>query len=116
MRGGERECRKEDAQKRLEPAHEQAEIVTGSGEDGIDAIAFAALEVIASHPVFSFDMADDRLDGGTSFHLATKGYLAADPDAELVWVVVAPVALVDVNTLGGDPGERSMSAPTGPRV
>ena len=45
-----------------ELAQEQAEVVTGGGEDGIDAIAVAAHGVIASHRVLGFDMTDDRLD------------------------------------------------------
>jgi hypothetical protein len=48
------------------------EVESGS-EDGVDAIAVLALEVVAVHPVHGFDVADDRLDRGPSFHLAFDG-------------------------------------------
>ena len=60
----------EGTQKRLEPAQEQAEVIAGSREDGIDAVAVAALEVIAIHAVLGLDVADDGLDGGAALHLA----------------------------------------------
>ena len=66
-------------------------------------------------------VADDRLDGGSSLHLAPDrrgdpARLAADPDPELVRMIVATIALVDVNAarldaeeprhLGEDRAER----------
>jgi hypothetical protein len=48
------------------------EVESGS-EDGVDAIAVLALEVVAVHPVHGFDVVDDRLDRGPSFHLAFDG-------------------------------------------
>jgi len=56
-------------------------------------------------------VADDGLDRGSPPHLAADGggdaaHLAADPDAELVWVVVAAIALVDVDAPGLDAGHR----------
>jgi hypothetical protein len=41
------------AKKRFEPAQEQTEVVAGRGEHGIDAVAVAAFEVIAAHPVLA---------------------------------------------------------------
>src|SRR6267142_5687816 len=61
-------------QKLLEPAAEQAEVVAGGGEHGIDAVAVAAFEIIATHPMIVLEMADDRLDGGATAHLATDGF------------------------------------------
>jgi hypothetical protein len=54
---------------------------------------------------------DDRLDGGSSTHLAADGGadaadLAADPDAEFVRVVVAAIALVDMDAAGIDAGQH----------
>jgi hypothetical protein len=43
-----------------QPAQEQTEVVAGSGEHGVDAIAFGALEIIAAHAVLGLEMADDR--------------------------------------------------------
>ena len=57
-------------QKPLEPAQEQTEVIAGSGEHGIDAVAVAVLEIIAPHPVLGLDMAYDRLDRGAAAHLA----------------------------------------------
>jgi hypothetical protein len=71
--------------------------------------------------VFSLHVADDRLDGRSSLHLAPDGRrhparLAADPDPELVRVIVAAIAPVDVDAarldaeqprhLGEDRAER----------
>src|ERR1700726_4286493 len=54
-------------------------------------------------------MADDRLDCGAPFHLAADrsgdpAHLAADPDPELLFVIVAAVAFVDMDAAGFDPG------------
>ena len=56
-------------------------------------------------------MPNDRLDGGAATHLpADRGgdaaQLAADPDTELLGVVVAAVTFVDVDAAGLDPGQR----------
>jgi hypothetical protein len=61
--------------------------------------------------VLGLEMADDRLDGGSSTHLAADGggdgaHLAADPDAEFVRMVVAAIALVDMDAAGLDAGQR----------
>ena len=52
----------EGTQKPLEPAQEQTEVVAGSGEHGVDAVAVAPFEVIAAHPVLGLDVTNDRLD------------------------------------------------------
>ena len=74
----------EGAQKPFQPAQEEGEVVAGGGEHGIDAVALAPFEIIASHAVLGFDMADDRLDCGAPLHLtADRGSdatgLAGDP-------------------------------------
>jgi hypothetical protein len=53
--------RDQGTQKLCQPAQEEAEVVTGGGEDGIDAVALTALEMVAVRAVFDFEMADDRL-------------------------------------------------------
>src|SRR5215471_10205782 len=85
------------------------EVVAGGGEHGIDAVAVTALEMIAAHTVLGLHVADDRLDRGTTFHLAADrsgdaAYLAADPDAELLFVIMATISLVDMDAARGDPG------------
>jgi hypothetical protein len=60
-------------QELLEPAAEQAEVVAGGGEYGIDAVAVAAFEIVAVHAVLGLDMADDRLHRGAALHLAADG-------------------------------------------
>ena len=85
------------AQEPLQPAQEETEVVSGGGEDGVDAVAVASLEIIAAEAVLGLEMADDRLDGGAAFHLAADrlgdtANLAADPDPELVRMVVAAIA------------------------
>ncbi len=81
-----------------------------AGQDRVAAVAVAALEIIAAHAVFGLGVADDRLDGGTALHLAPdqSGHsadLAGDPDPELLLVIVAAIALVDVDAAGFDPGQ-----------
>src|SRR6266567_613700 len=93
---------REDAQKLLEPAKEQAEVVAGSGEHGVDAVAIAALEIVATHAVIALQVANDGFDGGATAHLAANGLgdtpdLAGDPDLEPVRMVVAAIALVAVD-------------------
>src|SRR4029077_20209533 len=95
----------------LEPAQEQTEVVASRGEHGVDAVAVAAFEVVAAHPVLGLEVAHDRLDRGTAAHLAADrggdaAHLAADPDAELVCVVVAAIALVEVDAAGSDARRR----------
>jgi hypothetical protein len=97
-------------QKPLQPAQEEAEVISGGGEDGVDAVAVAPLEVVAAEAVFGLEMADGRLDGGSALHLAADrlgdaAHLAADPDPELVRMVVATIALVDVDVVGLDAGQ-----------
>src|SRR5215470_14606238 len=99
------EHQQQGAQKLLEPAQEEAEVVAAGGEHGVVAVAFAALEVVAAHPVILLDVPDDGLDGCTAAHLAADGFgdasdLATDPDLEAVRVVVAAIALVSVDTAG----------------
>src|SRR5256886_17492323 len=98
---------REDAQKLLEPAQEQAEVVAGSGEHGVDAIAIAAGEIVAAHAVILLEVADDGFDGGAPAHLSAAGLgatpdLAADPELEPVRLVVASLALVAVDAADRD--------------
>ena len=58
------------AQRELQPADETAEVVAGSGEDGVDGVTLTVPEIVAAHPVFGFEMADDRLNGGAPAQLA----------------------------------------------
>jgi len=56
------------------------------------------------------DVADDGLDSGAALHLAAGGgggsaNLAADPDLEPVGMIVAAIALIDMDVLGLDTGE-----------
>jgi hypothetical protein len=85
------------------------EVEAGGGEDRVDAVAFLALEVVAVHSMVGLEVADHRLDGGAALHLAFDcgggpPDLAADKDAEAVGVVVAAIALVDVDASDLDAG------------
>lgn len=57
-------------QQELQPADEATEVVAGGGEDGIGGIAVAMPEIVPAHPMFGFEMADDRLDGRAAAHFA----------------------------------------------
>src|SRR5690242_17288147 len=66
-------------------------------------------------------MADDRLDRGAAFHLAADrfgdaAYLAADPHAELLFVIVAAIPLIDMDRRVSIPVSCSNSVITGPSV
>jgi hypothetical protein len=58
---------------------EQAEVVAGGGEHGIDTVAVAAFEIVAAQAVIVFEMTNHRLDGSTPSHLASNG-LGDTPD------------------------------------
>jgi hypothetical protein len=77
-------------------------------EHGVDAIAVATFEVIG-HPVLGLEVANDRLGHGAAPHLTADGAVTwrAWPliqTAELLGVVVAAIAFVDVDAAGLDPG------------
>jgi DNA-damage-inducible protein D len=72
-RDGLSEHHDEGTQNRGQSAQQQLEVVAGSGEHGIHAIAFGSLEVIAAHPVLGLEMTDDGFDGGPALHLAANG-------------------------------------------
>src|SRR5712671_3530929 len=93
-----------------EPPQEQAEVVAGRGEDGVDAVACAAFEIVAVHAVLGLDVADDGLDSRATLHLAADGSrdaadLPRDPDPEPVRMVVAAVSFVDVDAASLHAGE-----------
>ena len=90
---------------------QQREVVTGGGEHGIDAVAVAAVEIIAVHPMLRLHVPDDRLDRGASFHFVADrpghaAHLPGDPGAEFLFVVVAAIAFVHMDATGLDPSQR----------
>lgn len=98
---------KDRAQQEPQPFEEASEVVAGGGEHGVSAVAVAAFEIIAIHAVLGLDVADDGFDGGASLHLAFDGGggiadPAGDPDLESVGMIVAAIALVDMDALGRD--------------
>ena len=60
MEGG----REKGAQERRQPPQEEVEVEAGGGEDGVDAVAVLALEVVAVPSMVGLDVTDDRLGGG----------------------------------------------------
>src|SRR6201989_70854 len=93
-----------------EPPQEQAEVVAGRGEDGVDAVADAAFEIVAVHAVLGLDVADDGLDSRTTLHLAPDGSrdaaeLTPDPDPEPMRVIVTAIPFVDVDAATRHAGE-----------
>lgn len=75
--------------------------------------------MIAAHAVFGFEMANDRLDGGTSFHLAfdlrgDAALLASGVDLELVFWrrVVATVSGISAaynHDRSGTPAKKAIN-------
>ena len=67
--------------------------MASGGEDSVDAVAVAALEMVAVHAVIVLEVADHGFDGGAPSHLAANGLgdapdLAADPDLEAIRIGV----------------------------
>src|SRR5207253_9322310 len=65
-------------------------------------------------------MADDWFDGGSPPHLAANGFgdapdLAAGPDAELLFVIVAAITLVDMHAAGLNAGLLLQPGDDGPQ-
>ena len=59
--------------------------MASGGENSVDVVAAATLEVVAVHAVIVLEVADHGFDGGATTHLAANGLgdapdLAADPD------------------------------------
>lgn len=86
------------------------EVVSGGGEDGVDAVALSALEVVSVHSVLLFEVAYDGLDGGSppefSLDLSVDAApLAGAKDAQGFWRIMADITLVDISALrfGADP-------------
>ena len=48
-------------QKKPQPVEEEAEVVSGSGQDGVDGIALWPCEIVAIYAVAVLDVADDGL-------------------------------------------------------
>lgn len=101
-------CQKQDEKSR-QPADEQTEVEADGGEDGVDAVAVASFEEIASHAAIGLEMADNGLHCGAALHLSFDGGggssdLAGNPDAELVRLVMAAIASVDMDAADLDAG------------
>ena len=72
-----------------QPGEQEAEVVAGGGEDGVDGVAGGMGEMVAAHAVLGLEMADDGLDGGAAPGLALDlrrhaPLLARGVDPELV--------------------------------
>lgn len=95
------ECGQDLLQQKPEPADQAAEVVARGGEDGVVGVAMLEPEIVASHAVLGFEMADHGLDGGPAAQFTLDlgrhpSLLAGDEDPELVVGrrVVAAVPLV----------------------
>lgn len=47
------------AQQQAEPTDEAAEVVAGGCKDGVGSVSLAEPEIVATHAVLGFEMADD---------------------------------------------------------
>src|SRR3981081_1499310 len=109
-----REERRQDLeQQEAEPADQAAEVVAGSGEDGVGGVAATEPEIVAAHAMLGFEMADDGLDSGPAAQFALDpgrhpSLLAGEEDPELVIRrrVVAAVSLVSEDARDGVADER----------
>ena len=99
--------------KKPDPFEDEAEVVAGGGEDGVDGIAVAVGEIVAVHAVTVLEVTDDRFDGGAAFHQALDGrgdaaFLPRCEDAQLVYAgrIMAAVAGIGEDPLEGRAGQR----------
>ena len=58
---------------RLRSLKQDAEIVSRSGEHGIDRVTLGSAKTVLVHPVVVFDVTYNGLDGGEVAHLANDG-------------------------------------------
>ena len=103
----------QQTQQKGEPGQQAAEVVSRSGEDGVDSVAVAAGQEVPVHAVVFLAMADDRLDAGAAFELPPDGggdaaFLALSVDLELVFFrgVMAFVSGVGEDARQGRAGDR----------
>jgi hypothetical protein len=59
---------------------EQAKVVTGGGEDGVEGIAAGMRQVVAPPAVLGLEMADDGLDGSTASDLTLVAAMSMNED------------------------------------
>lgn len=95
-------------QQKPEPFEQEAEVVAGRGENGIDGVAGAVGEIVSLHAMIGFEMSDDGFDGRSPPHLAFDlgrhaAFLARGEDPELVigGRIVAAISLVGDEALDG---------------
>ena len=62
-----------EAKKAPQPLEQEAEVVTGGGEQYIDLVAFNAFEIVAAEVTLVFEMADERLDDRSAFQFLLDG-------------------------------------------
>ena len=99
--------------KKPDPFEDEAEVVAGGGEDGVDGVALFVSEVVSLHAVAVLEVSDDRLDGGAAFHEALDcwgdaAFLPRCEDAQFVDTgrIVAPLAGIGEDPLQGRAGQR----------
>ncbi len=63
----------EDAHEKSQPLEQEAEVVSGSSEDGIDRVALGSGKIVPVHTMIVLDVADHGFGGTTAFHLALDG-------------------------------------------
>jgi hypothetical protein len=66
-------------------------MMEGRGKHSVDAVAVAALEMVAAHPVVILEMADHRLDSGATPHLAADDFGDPAESYRQILVTAGPV-------------------------
>jgi hypothetical protein len=64
-------------QKRRQAGEEEAEVISGGGQNGVDGIALGMGEMIAVHAMLILDMADKRFDGGAALRVRMRSVICA---------------------------------------
>jgi hypothetical protein len=66
-----RESAQEQAQENFEPRQQAPEVIAAGSEHGVDGVTVAIGEEVPIHAVIVLAMANDRLDAGAAFKLAS---------------------------------------------
>jgi hypothetical protein len=99
-------CEQQSAQQAPEVVEDQAEIVSGAAQQGVDRVASRTGEEIAVKATIGLHVTDHRLDGAASPQLATDrrgdaATLTRDKDVAMVETMSA-IAAIDIATCNGN--------------
>ena len=99
-------CQQQSAQQAPEVVEDQAEIVSGAAQQGVDRVTSRTGEEVAIEATIDLHVTDHRLDGTAPAQLATDrrrdpATLTGDEDAAMIETMSA-IAAIDIATCDGN--------------